>query len=51
MYGSGRPAYVDMQSLTMVEATTATVTFMDEDAADLSFNFGRYLGGFLPRGI
>lgn len=44
-------AYVDMQSLTMVEATTATVTFMDEDPADLSFNFGRYLGGFLPRGI
>ena len=32
MYGNGKPAYVDMSSLTIKESTEATVTFMDEGA-------------------
>ena len=32
MYGNGKPSYVDMSDFTIQEATTATVTFMDEGA-------------------
>ena len=32
MYGNGKPSYVDMSDFTIKEATTATVTFMDEGA-------------------
>ncbi|MBL1405838.1 MAG: DUF4114 domain-containing protein [Rhizobiales bacterium] len=32
LYGNGRPSFVNMSNLTMVEATTATVTFVDEGA-------------------
>ncbi len=32
IYGNGRPAYVDMSSLVIEQATTAKVTFMDEGA-------------------
>ncbi len=32
IYGNGKPAFVDLSSLTMVESRTATVTFMNEGA-------------------
>jgi len=32
IYGNGKPAFVDMTDLTMIEDTTATVTFIDEGA-------------------
>lgn len=32
IYGNGKPAYVDLQNLVIQEATTATVTFVDEGA-------------------
>lgn len=32
LYGNGRPSYIDMANLTMVQETTATVTFVDEGA-------------------
>jgi Ca2+-binding RTX toxin-like protein len=32
IYGNGKPAYVDLQNLVVQNATTATVTFVDEGA-------------------
>lgn len=32
IYGNGKPAYVDLQNLVIQNATTATVTFVDEGA-------------------
>ncbi len=32
IYGNGKPAFVDMTDLTMIEDTVATVTFVDEGA-------------------
>jgi len=32
IYGNGKPAYVDMDNLTIANETTATVTFVDEGA-------------------